>query len=72
MDELFCWQGIGLTTGRESFSSGTSSHTVARTVIERSQHVLEVSGKKYRLSVTEHREIPDPDEVRLLTLTGTY
>lgn len=72
MDELLCWHGFGLTTGRESFSSGASSHTVARTVIERSAHALEVSGRTYKLSVTEHREIPHPDEVRLLTLTGTY
>lgn len=52
--------------------SGASSLTVARTVIERSPHVLEVSGKTYQLSVTEYREILDPDKVRLLTLTGTY
>lgn len=63
MDELLCWQGNELATGRESFS-GASSHTVARTVIERSPHVLEVSGKTYTLSVTEHREILNPDEVR--------
>ncbi|CAF90030.1 unnamed protein product [Tetraodon nigroviridis] len=36
---------------------------VARSVIERSPHVLEVSGKKYKLSVSEYREVLDPDEV---------
>lgn len=43
--------------------------SVARTAIERGPHVLEVSGKKYNLSVTECHDALDPDEVRLLMPT---
>ncbi|XP_070836300.1 uncharacterized protein [Chaetodon trifascialis] len=36
---------------------------VAQRVIQRSQHILEVDGKKYRVIVTEHQESLDADKV---------
>ncbi|XP_026180907.1 uncharacterized protein LOC113140969 isoform X2 [Mastacembelus armatus] len=44
--------------------------TVAQRVIQHSRHILEVDGKKYRLTVTEHCESLDPDKV-ILSLSAT-
>ncbi|XP_030590776.1 uncharacterized protein LOC115783919 [Archocentrus centrarchus] len=43
---------------------------VAQRVIQHSPHILEVDGKKSRLTVTEHRENLDPDQV-ILSLSAT-
>ncbi|XP_051244322.1 uncharacterized protein si:busm1-163l24.3 [Dicentrarchus labrax] len=38
---------------------------VAQRVIQQSRHILEVDGKNYKVTVTEHRESLDPDKVIL-------
>ncbi|XP_023124222.2 uncharacterized protein si:busm1-163l24.3 [Amphiprion ocellaris] len=43
---------------------------VAQSVIQHSWHILEVDGKKYKLTATEHRESLDPDQV-ILSLSAT-
>ncbi|XP_071324196.1 uncharacterized protein [Trachinotus anak] len=43
---------------------------VAQRVIQQSRHILEVDGKKYKLTVTEHHESLDPDKV-ILSLSAT-
>lgn len=43
---------------------------VAQRVIQHSRHILEVDGKKYNLTATEHRENLDPDQV-ILSLSAT-
>nr|XP_015804354.2 uncharacterized protein si:busm1-163l24.3 isoform X1 [Nothobranchius furzeri]XP_015804356.2 uncharacterized protein si:busm1-163l24.3 isoform X1 [Nothobranchius furzeri] len=44
--------------------------TVAQRVIQRSWHILEVDGKKYKLTATRHQESLDPDQV-VLSLSAT-
>ncbi|XP_060882615.1 uncharacterized protein si:busm1-163l24.3 [Labrus mixtus] len=43
---------------------------VAQRVIQHSQHILEVDGKRHKVTVTEHQERLDPDEV-ILSLSAT-
>ncbi|XP_029997413.1 uncharacterized protein LOC115424347 isoform X2 [Sphaeramia orbicularis] len=43
---------------------------VAQRVIQQNQHILEVDGKKYQLTVTEHHEGLDADKV-ILSLSAT-
>ncbi|KAM9391700.1 uncharacterized protein KZ484_003233 [Pholidichthys leucotaenia] len=38
-------------------------HQVAQSVIQRHHHILEVDGKKYKLTVTKHCEGLDPDQI---------
>nr|XP_046270602.1 uncharacterized protein si:busm1-163l24.3 isoform X2 [Scatophagus argus] len=42
---------------------------VAQRVIQHGPHVLEVDGKQYEVTITEHLEKPDPDKV-ILNLSG--
>ncbi|KAM4531181.1 uncharacterized protein PAE49_023421 isoform 1-T2 [Odontesthes bonariensis] len=44
--------------------------TVAQRVVRRSWHVLDVDGKKYKLTAVEHCESLDPDQI-ILNLTAT-
>nr|XP_020446307.1 E3 ubiquitin-protein ligase DTX3L-like isoform X1 [Monopterus albus]XP_020446309.1 E3 ubiquitin-protein ligase DTX3L-like isoform X1 [Monopterus albus] len=43
---------------------------VAQSVIQHGRHILEVDGKKYKLTVTEHHKSLDPDKV-ILSLSAT-
>lgn len=43
---------------------------VAQSVIQHRRHILEVDGKKYKVTVTEHHETLDPDKV-ILSLSAT-
>ncbi|XP_041672713.1 uncharacterized protein si:busm1-163l24.3 isoform X2 [Cheilinus undulatus] len=43
---------------------------VAQRVIQHSRHILEVDGKRHKVTVTEHWECPDPDKV-ILSLSAT-
>ncbi|XP_028268493.1 uncharacterized protein LOC114440315 [Parambassis ranga] len=43
---------------------------VAQRVIQRRRHILEVDGKKYTLTATEHRDTLNPDQV-ILSLAAT-